>query len=197
MVLKTTNSEACQLNLAHAFWLNKDTAKAISSYEFGFLNAEKKSIALSQLGVITFEKTGITSMRELKEDEKKIIKNALTFFKAALKRNVKNEEARYNYELLKYLLAQKTPEENKENQDKKDDKQEDSKDKNDQKEDSKQDQNSENQQDKTNNSGKESNQKEGKEKEGDANNQDQKEEMKKNDSDKKQKISDDKKAENY
>ncbi len=115
-ILDTVSSEGCQLNLAHAYWLTKDTAKALDTYQQEYEYHIKKSIALSQVGVISFAKTGIQQMRPLQEEEKEKVRVALSYFKNALKQNPKNEKARYNYEVLKYLLEQKDPEDNKNNQ---------------------------------------------------------------------------------
>lgn len=119
-ILKQTNSEACQLNMAHAFLLDQDTSNAIQTYQQNFIYQVKQSIASSQLGVITFDKAGITDFKPLSKKQKKPVIEALNYFKNALKQDVTNEKARYNYEILKYLLEQKEPDnqDNKQDQNK-------------------------------------------------------------------------------
>jgi Ca-activated chloride channel homolog len=80
------------LNLAHAYYLQKDTANAFPSYQT-LLNSTKGSIASKanlHLGLMTNQRG--------KAEE------ALSLFKQAVKADPSNEEARYNYEMLKKKL---------------------------------------------------------------------------------------------
>jgi hypothetical protein len=100
------------LNRAHAWYLEKDTANAYTAYQ-ALAQSVKKEItskANNQLGLIT-------NLQGKAEE-------ALRHFKMAVKADPSNEDARYNYEMLKKKLDQK----NKEEQKKKD--QEQNKDKN-------------------------------------------------------------------
>lgn len=110
-----------EMNLANAYFKTQDTLNAFNSYlpvtESG--NPRLKSIANQQLGVL--------SNRQGKFEE------ALNYFKQALKSAPTNEDARYNYEMVKKKLEEKKKQEqqNKDNKDNKDDKK-DQKDKKDQ-----------------------------------------------------------------
>lgn len=95
------NEEEVNLNLAHAYYLTKDTTNALSLYQ-PLTGSSKKDInskANQQLGVMLNEQG--------KAEE------ALNHFKQAVKADPANELARYNYEMLK----RKLDEENKQNQD--------------------------------------------------------------------------------
>ncbi|MDH5598250.1 MAG: hypothetical protein OEY34_03945 [Cyclobacteriaceae bacterium] len=99
------------LNLAHAYFKEQDSSSAFSSY-VNLLDSEDKitqSIAYQQIGVIS-GRAGI-QMRD--EKGKKAIEQALNHFKNALKSDPYNEDARYNYELLKRLLEKIKEEEKK------------------------------------------------------------------------------------
>jgi tetratricopeptide (TPR) repeat protein len=117
------------LNLGHSLFQQGDSAQAFSQYQRLINTKEKdlKSVAYNQMGIIS-SKPGDRN-------------TALSFFKEALKADPTNEEARYNYQLVKRQIA----EENEKNQD---DQQQD-KEKNEEKEDEKKDQ--QNQQDKDQN----------------------------------------------
>lgn len=96
------------LNLAHSHFQLNDTAQARRIYER--LTASRKpqikSTALQQLGVLS-NKLG-------KSEE------ALSYFKEALKAYAANNEARYNYELLKKKLDEQKKREQPDQQQKKD-----------------------------------------------------------------------------
>lgn len=98
------------LNLAHAYYLSKDSANAVSSYQMltGSSNADVRSKANQQLGVIS-NKGGKAEL-------------ALSYFKQALKSDPQNADARYNYEMLKKKLEEKKKQEEQNKKDKKDDK---------------------------------------------------------------------------
>ncbi len=85
------------LNLAHAYRLNNQAEKAATAYQkcTSVPEARLRSVAWEQLGTL---ETKIQNYRE-----------ALTYYKRALVANPQNEQARYNYELLKKYL-QKNPE---------------------------------------------------------------------------------------
>jgi len=88
------------MNLGNA-WLEKKDAANAAGYYSRILRSDNKQMlskALQQLGVI--------SQSQDKSDE------ALANFKAALKADPTNEEARYNYELLKQIVKDKQDKEN-------------------------------------------------------------------------------------
>lgn len=139
-----------KLNLANAYFEAKDTANTAMSYQplTQSQNSKIRSVAHQQLGVL--------SNRENKHEE------ALASFKQALKADPTNEDARYNYEMVKKKLEEQKKkeeeqkkndpnqkEENKDKQDQNKDQQKDQKDKQDQKEQQdKKDQQNKEQQDK-------------------------------------------------
>jgi Ca-activated chloride channel homolog len=109
------------LNLANAYFNLSDTANAIGQYQ-SLVHSTKPPIraaAQQQLGVI-----------KNKQGE---FEEALTHFKEAIKADPKNEDARYNYEMLKRKLdeqkkqeqQQKDPQQDKKDQQKKDDQKKD------------------------------------------------------------------------
>ncbi|QNL20747.1 hypothetical protein HZR84_01915 [Hyphobacterium sp. CCMP332] len=95
-------NDAAKLNLAHSLYQMDeiDKAKTIYSDISNSKDKEIKSIANQQLGV--FESRG------------KNLQKSLDFFKKSLMANPSNEDARYNYELVKKKLEE---EQNQENQD--------------------------------------------------------------------------------
>lgn len=101
------------LNLASAYYNLKDTTNAVSQYQS--LTASSKN----QLRSKAQQQLGLIADQQGKQEE------ALNHFKEAIKSDLTNEEARYNYELLKKKLEekkkqdQKKPDQNKD-QDKKD-----------------------------------------------------------------------------
>ncbi len=117
------------LNLGHSLFQQGDSAQAFSQYQRLVNTKEKplKSVAFNQMGIISN-----------KPDDRNA---ALNFFKEALKADPTNEEARYNYQLVKKQIAE-------DNEKNKDDQNQD-KEKNEEKEDEKKDQ--DNQQDKDQN----------------------------------------------
>jgi len=98
------DDDKIRLNLASAYYQSKDTASAQNGY--GNLTSSKnnvvKSTAHQQMGVI--------------QNQQKKYKEALQSFKNALKADPTNEDARYNYEMLKKLIKEQE-EQQKENQD--------------------------------------------------------------------------------
>jgi Ca-activated chloride channel family protein len=134
------------LNLAHAYYLQKDTANALTNYQ-PLAQSSKRNISSKanlQLGLMANQKG--------KAEE------ALNDFKRAIKDDPTNEEARYNYEMLKKKLDEKKKQEqqqqNKQNKDqqKKDQQNKDQQKKEDQKnkDDQKKEQDKKDQQDKEN-----------------------------------------------
>jgi tetratricopeptide (TPR) repeat protein len=98
------NEEEVSLNLANAYYNLKDTANAITTYQAlsGSGKGDISSKAYQQLGVI--------ANQQGKPEQ------ALIDFKNAIKANPENDQARYNYEMVKKKLDEK----NKEDQQKKD-----------------------------------------------------------------------------
>lgn len=123
--------EQVQLNLANAYFQLNDTTNTAITYQPLTQSTDRaiRSIAHQQLGVL--------SNRANKYEE------ALASFKQALKADPTNEDARYNYEMVKKKLEEqkKKEEEQKKNDPTKDEKNKDQKDqKKDQDKDQKQDQ---------------------------------------------------------
>lgn len=88
------NDDKILLNLANSQYLMNDSAAALSNYKLLNQSADRKiaSRANQQLGAMEF--------KNKKYDE------ALKYYKAALKSDPTNGEARYNYELLKKLIQE-------------------------------------------------------------------------------------------
>jgi len=93
------------INLANAYFHTKDTTNAMQYYArvLGSKDHELQSTAYQQIGVL------------LKKQNK--LQEALNNFKLALKSNPGNEDARYNYELLKRILDQQDQNQQDENKD--------------------------------------------------------------------------------
>lgn len=124
------NEEEVRANLASAYFQANDTAQAISSYQQLAQSTNKKinSVANQQLGVMA------NNQEKLEE--------SLQYFKQALKAAPENDEARYNYEVVKKKLEEKKKQDQQKDKDQKDqDKKDDQKkDQKDQKKDDKKDQ---------------------------------------------------------
>jgi Ca-activated chloride channel family protein len=119
------------MNLAHSYFQLNDTTQAIGSYQrlTQSKDAQLRSTAYQQLGVL--------NNREGKFEE------ALQFLKQALKADPSNQDARYNYEMIKKKVEeqkkkeqqqqdQKDKEQEKKDEQNKDSKDEQNKDKKDQ-----------------------------------------------------------------
>ena len=108
------------LDFAHTQYQLKDTTNAVTNYQqlTQSANATIASVAEQQLGQMFFDK--------------KQYEPALEHFKNALRKNPSNQEARYNYELLKKLIQeQKDQQQNQDqNQDKQDQQNQDKQDQN-------------------------------------------------------------------
>lgn len=83
------------LNLASAYYNLKDTANALNQYQS--LTASSKN----QLRSKAQQQLGLIADQQGKQDE------ALNYFKEAIKSDLTNEDARYNYELLKKKIEEK------------------------------------------------------------------------------------------
>ena len=113
--------EEVMLNLANAYFNSKDTTNAPTAYLplTQSTNTKIKSIAQQQLGVM--------ANRNGKFEE------ALNYFKQALKTAPDNEDARYNYEMVKKKIEEEKKKQEQQNKDQnkenKDDKKDQNKDK--------------------------------------------------------------------
>ena len=89
------SNEQVYLNLAHSHLLSKDTLNAIENYNYASLadKSEIKSIALQQLGNIS--------------EKNNKLEDALNFYKASIIADNKNNDSKYNYELVKKKLNNK------------------------------------------------------------------------------------------
>ena len=113
--LEVTEDEVL-LNLANAYFQLSDTASAVGQYQT-LTQSPKNSIrsaAQQQLGVV--------------KNKQGQFEEALNYFKNAIKADPTNEDARYNYELLKRKLEEQKKQEQKQNQDQKQDEQKDKQD---------------------------------------------------------------------
>jgi len=126
------NEDEVRLNLAGAYFASNDTSNTFQSYQplTQSSNSKIRSVAHQQLGVM--------ANRQGKFEE------ALASFKQALKADPTNEDARYNYEMVKRKLEEqkKKQEEQKKKDPNKQDKNEDQK--KEENKDQKQDQNKDN-----------------------------------------------------
>ncbi|MBS1556932.1 MAG: tetratricopeptide repeat protein [Bacteroidota bacterium] len=88
-------------NLAAAYYQLKDTANALNTYSqiAQSPNSRIRSVANQQLGVMA--------------DTKGKLEEALNYFRQALKAAPENQEARYNYEVVKKKLAEQKKKDNK------------------------------------------------------------------------------------
>jgi len=116
--------EEVGMNLANSYFRTNDTTNAFSTYQPLSLSSDKKikSWADQQMGVM--------ANRQGKFEE------ALNYFKQALKAEPENDQARFNYEMVKKKLEeqkkQQNKDQNKDNKDNKDDQKKDQKEKQDQ-----------------------------------------------------------------
>src|SRR5260221_9452252 len=117
------NEEEVGMNLANSYFGTNDPTGACSNYQPLSLSndAKIKSWANQQMGVM--------ANRQGKFEE------ALNYFKQAMKAELENEQARFNYEMVKKKLEeqkkkqqQQNKDKNKDNKDKKDDQKKDNKD---------------------------------------------------------------------
>jgi len=89
------NEDEVSMNLAHSYFQLNDTTNAQNNYLplTNSTNPKFRSLANQQLGVMA-NRTGK-------------IEEALSYFKNALKADPANDEARYNYEMVKKKLEEK------------------------------------------------------------------------------------------
>lgn len=99
------NEDPILLNLANAYFHKNDTTNAQQYYSrvLSSEDAQLRSLAYQQMGVINKQKNDLDK--------------ALSDFKSALKSNPSNEDARYNYELLKQMIEQQEQEQENEDKD--------------------------------------------------------------------------------
>jgi hypothetical protein len=121
------SEEEVLLNLANAYYLQKDTANAFSNYQTVSASAKSdiKSKANQQLGIMANQQGRSAE--------------ALNYFKQAIKAEPTNDDARYNYELLKKKLDEQKKQEDKQQQNKDKEKQDEQKQDQEKKEDQKKD----------------------------------------------------------
>jgi Ca-activated chloride channel family protein len=99
--------DAVLLNLANAYYLAKDTANAFNTYQA--LTESPKTDINSK----AHQQLGIMANQQGRAEE------ALKYFKQAIKAEPSNDDARYNYEMLKKKLEeQKKQEQQQQNKDK-------------------------------------------------------------------------------
>lgn len=119
------NEEEVNMNLANAYFSQNDTTNAVNTYQplTASANPKIKTLANQQMGVV--------ANRQGKFEE------ALNYFKQAMKAEPDNEQARYNYEMVKKKLEEQKKQQqnkdqnnkdNKDNKDKKDQQNKDNKD---------------------------------------------------------------------
>ncbi len=99
------DEDPVMMNLANSYFNTKDTTNAMQYYARVVGSGDKKlrSRAYQQIGVLLHQQNKL--------------KEALNNFKLALKSNPANEEARYNYELLKNMLDQQEQNQQDDNKD--------------------------------------------------------------------------------
>lgn len=101
------NEDEVKLNLANAYFELNDTSNAVNQYQAVMQSSKNKLRSKAQ------QQMGVMSNRQGKFEE------ALNHFKQAIKSDPTNEDARYNYELLKKKLEeQKKQEQQKQDQNK-------------------------------------------------------------------------------
>ncbi len=108
--------DRAMLNLAHAYYQLSDSSNAQNSYQRLTMTDDKrlKSIAYQQLGMLS------SSPDQLQK--------SLHYFKEAVRANPANEEARYNYELVKKKLQEQEDQQQDQNQDQENEEQQDQED---------------------------------------------------------------------
>ncbi len=115
------------LNLAHAYFEQQDTSAISSALTYysqavNSKNDKVRSIANLQVGILKAKRAG--SEKTKPKDKKKIYEDALVNFKNALRADEYNEEARFDYELLKRLLEIEMQKQEQEQKDKSEDQKE-------------------------------------------------------------------------
>lgn len=141
MLYDTLNAEdpAIALNLAHSYYQLGDSANAMLKYQAAATSSDRKvkSVAYQQLGVMA--------------DKPETLNESLQYLKSALKADPTNEEARFNYEVVKKKLEQQRQnqddqqKQDQQDQDKKNEDQEKNQDQQDQQQNDQENQDQENQ----------------------------------------------------
>ncbi|WP_258097955.1 hypothetical protein [Marinoscillum pacificum] len=100
---------AIALNMAHSYYALGDSSNATLKYQAAASsnNQKLKSIAYQQLGVMA--------------DKPQTLNESLNYLKSSLKADPTNEEARFNYELVKKKLEKQKQQQQDQNQQNKDD----------------------------------------------------------------------------
>ena len=118
------------LNLAHAYFEQQDTSAISSALTYysqsvASKNDKVRSIANLQVGILKAKRAGSDQTKP--KDKKKIYEDALVNFRESLRADQHNEEARFDYELLKRLLEIEDQKQEQEQKDKDKDKSEEEK----------------------------------------------------------------------
>ena len=101
------DEDEVKMNLAHAYYLENDTTSAKPLYQ-GLTQSSKNEIRSN-----AFQQLGVMNNKQGKSE------NALNQFKQAIKADPSNQDARYNYEMLKKKLEeQKKKDQKKQDQNK-------------------------------------------------------------------------------
>lgn len=120
------NEDAVLLNLANAHYLAKDTASALTRYQ------EVMESPQNQIRSKAQQQLGILANQQGRAEE------ALKHFKEAIKAEPTNDDARYNYEMLKKKLEERKKEQEEQQQKNKDQQKQDQQNKDQQKQDQEQ-----------------------------------------------------------
>jgi Ca-activated chloride channel family protein len=102
------NDDEIRLNLANAYYHENDTTNANPLYQS--LTGSEKNMIRSK----AYQQLGVMNTRKGKAEE------ALKQFKQAVKADPENEDARYNYEMLKKKLDKQNQNQKQDQKDKKD-----------------------------------------------------------------------------
>jgi hypothetical protein len=101
------------LNIANAYYQSADTTNA--AYYYSRIIDSEDPLLRSQ----AYQQLGVINQQQNKNEA------SLQHFKQALKANPSNDQARYNYELLKKIMDQQQQQENQDNQEEQDQEQQD------------------------------------------------------------------------
>lgn len=128
--------ERVRLNLSHAYYKNNDLPSAFENYSQLLTSGDPRirSTAFNQMGLIA--------------DSQQKTEEALNYFKEALKADPANEEARYNYTMLKKKREEQQQDQEKEKQEQEDQEQQEQENKDQQGEQDKQEEKGEDQESK-------------------------------------------------
>ncbi len=128
------DDERATINLANAYFKQQNKENALSTYQRlqDAKDPQIKSQAYQQLGVLS--------------KDPQTLEKALAYFKEAIKSNPANNDARYNYELVKKKLQDQQNQDQEQNQDKQDQKEQDKQEQEEKKNEEQQNQDQQNQQ---------------------------------------------------